>query len=269
MNLRRSCFLLFGRGTDVLVSRSASKSSRVVNPGARYALVELCFWNRLGVKNSNHAMNELLIHGATSILLHRTCYIQSDAVFRPSSMLIKRRSLLLTLVWAFLVVFAVHLLDFPGSVPRFKTESRGGTLLDVAPSFTVDGVYKRLADYGEQGRESYSFRNTTVDIILPLSLLPFFYLLMLKAVKSAALHGILVTLLLAVPFAYVFFDLFENAAVLILLDNYPTRWNSLAAVLPYATSVKRAFSLLAILIPLAILGTGVVRAKFRKSYASD
>lgn len=66
------------------------------------------------------------------------------------------------LVWAVLVVFAVHFLDFPGSVPDFRQASRGGTLLDVSPVFTVDGTYERLGKYGDEGRSNYSFRNVTV-----------------------------------------------------------------------------------------------------------
>jgi len=78
-------------------------------------------------------------------------------------------------VWAALVVFVVHFVDFPGSVPNFRDVSGGGTLLDASPAFTADGVYQRLAAHGEEGRQNYSFRNITVDILLPLSVLPFLF----------------------------------------------------------------------------------------------
>lgn len=42
---------------------------------------------------------------------------------------------------AVVVVFSVHALDFPGSVPRFQRVSGGGILLDAVPAFTVDDVY--------------------------------------------------------------------------------------------------------------------------------
>lgn len=106
--------------------------------------------------------------------------------------------------------------------------SRGGVLLDQTPSFNVDAIYQRLADYGEEGRKSYWFRNCTVDIILPLSLLPFLFLLMLYAVRSIQLKGFARILLLSLPFAYVIFDLAENAVVLVLLKNYPSRMNLMA-----------------------------------------
>lgn len=180
----------------------------------------------------------------------------------------KLRTLLLAFVWAFLVVFAVHFLDFPGSVPRFKEVSGGGVLLDQVPSFTEDAIYKRLSDYGEEGRKSYTFRNVTVDMALPLSLLPFLLVLMLHAVKSFDLNPIVRVLLFSLPFAYVILDVAENAAVLILLFHYPERMHVVAGLLPYVTSIKRVASLLAIFVPLVFLGFRFVRGRFRKSYAS-
>jgi len=79
----------------------------------------------------------------------------------------QRRTLVLAFVWAFLVVFSVHFVDFQGSVPRFRAASRGGVLLDVSPAFTADTIYKRLSDYGEEGRQSHSRRNVTVPDIAP------------------------------------------------------------------------------------------------------
>ena len=176
----------------------------------------------------------------------------------------KRRTFVFATAVAFLVVFAVHFLDFPGSVPRFKEVSRGGVLLDQSPSFTVDTIYKRLSDYGEEGRRSYAFRNLTVDLILPLSLLPFLFLLMLNAVTSLRPNRPLRVLLLSLPFAYMIFDFTENAAVLALLNNYPERMDTLAGLLPYVTSVKRAASLSALLVPLVIFGIRFLRGKFRR-----
>jgi hypothetical protein len=164
-------------------------------------------------------------------------------------------------VWAFLVVLAVHFLQFPGSVPDFNRASGGGVLLDALPAFTPDGIYDRLAGYGEAGRQNYSFRNVTIDVLLPLSVLPFLVLLIRRALARYSLRPILRGLLLSVPVAYVVFDLLENASVLALLTNYPERMNVLAASLPYTTLVKRAASLLALGLPLAMLGFEFVRRK--------
>jgi hypothetical protein len=158
----------------------------------------------------------------------------------------------LAFAWAFLAVYGVHFLHFPGSVPDFEQVTNGSKLLDVAPSFTVAGVYEQLEGYGDEGRRNYAFRNVTVDVALPLSLLPFLWLFMRAATAWLPSRGLRVALI-AIPFIYVAFDLVENAAVLTLLRSYPSRMEFLAASLPYVTMVKRVASLLAVFGPLIML----------------
>jgi hypothetical protein len=155
----------------------------------------------------------------------------------------------------------VHLLQFPGSVPDFHRASGGGVLLDARPAFTPDMTYERLAEYGVAGRPNYLFRNVTVDVALPLSVLPFLVLLIRKAIAPFAIGAGLRAAALTIPLAYVAFDLLENASVLVLLANYPNRMNASATSLPYITVIKRASSLLAIGLPLAMMGIQFVRAK--------
>ncbi|HUQ49147.1 MAG TPA: hypothetical protein VM056_00385 [Terriglobales bacterium] len=172
----------------------------------------------------------------------------------------------ITMVWAFLVVMSVHFLDFPGSVPRFKKESRGGVLLDVSPSFQVETIYQRLTEYGTAGRNSYAFRNLTIDILLPLSMLPFLYLFMGKAVERLRLGPSMKLLLLSFSIAYVLFDLAENAVVVVLLDHFPQRLDFWASLLPFLTLVKRVASVLALFVPLAIfaISSGVRKSPLAK-----
>jgi hypothetical protein len=172
-----------------------------------------------------------------------------------------RKAFVIAGLWAFVVVIAVHFLQFPGSVPDFNRASAGGILLDASPAFTPDGIYHRLAGYGDAGRRNYAFRNVTIDVLLPLSVLPFLVLLIRRALARYSLGPVLRGLLLSVPVAYVVFDLLENASVVTLLTNYPERMNALAASLPYTTLVKRAASLIALGIPLAMLGFEFVRRK--------
>lgn len=164
-------------------------------------------------------------------------------------------------IWAALVVVAVHTADFPGSVPNFRDESGGGILLDVKAAFTPDEIYGRFDGYGEQGRRNYSFRNRTVDILLPLSVLPFFLLLARRSLPAGS-RLFARWMVSAVPWLYVLFDFVENATVLRLLAAYPDRLNALANTLAYTTILKRTASLLALVIPLAMLGIQFVRAKF-------
>ena len=164
-----------------------------------------------------------------------------------------RKPLLVALAAAMVVVFAVHSLDFPGSVPNFEKESGGGRLLDVKPAFSEDAIYARLDAYGERGRENYAFRNLTVDVLLPLSVFPLLFLLMRHATRRLRLGATARNLLLALPFVYVIFDIAENGTVSALLAHYPDRLAFGAAVLPYLTVIKRAASMLAIFGPLVML----------------
>jgi hypothetical protein len=170
----------------------------------------------------------------------------------------------LALLVAVLVVFAVHSLDFPGSVPNFEKLSGGGALLDVKPSFSVEATYQRLSGYGEQGRNNYAFRNITVDILLPLAVFPALFLLMLHALEGSSIGRVPRAFLFALPFLYVIFDFAENGTVLALLAYFPDRVHLLAEVLPYLTVVKRAASLLALAIPLVIFSVALVRRALAK-----
>ena len=175
-----------------------------------------------------------------------------------------RMPFVLALLLAVLVVFAVHSLDFPGSVPDFERLSAGGVLLDVRPSFSEEATYQRLSDYGNEGRNNYVFRNLTVDVLLPLIVFPALFLLMLHALKGSSLGPVPRVILLSLPFIYVIFDLAENAIVLALLAYFPERMHLLAGVLPYMTVIKRIASLLALAIPLMIFSITLVRRLLAK-----
>ncbi|MGQ0835915.1 MAG: hypothetical protein ACT4O5_13535 [Gammaproteobacteria bacterium] len=172
-----------------------------------------------------------------------------------------RKILVVSGGWALLIVLAVHFVHFPGSVPDFNRASGGGVLLDASPAFTPDALYERLAGYGEAGRRNYSFRNLTIDVLLPLSVLPFLFLLMRRALTGYSLGRVVRVVLPLVPVAYVAFDLVENASVLALLRKYPERMDLLAASIPYTTVAKRAASLFALGIPLVLFGFGFLRRK--------
>jgi hypothetical protein len=172
----------------------------------------------------------------------------------------KNRNFHLALLLALGVAVPVHTFDFPGSVPDFVAASGGGTLLDAKPAFSADGIYARLKAYGEKGRENYAMRNVSVDVLLPLSVLPFLFLLARRA-NSRIRNGRARVLLLLLPFAYVIFDLAENAVVLALLSSFPERREILAATLPWLTVVKRASSMLALIVPFGILLVAMIRRK--------
>ncbi len=154
-----------------------------------------------------------------------------------------------SLLWALLMFFVIHFLHFPGSLPDFREASGGGALFDNAIAFTPEEVYQRLEAFGESGRDNYLFRNLTVDILLPLSLFPFFYLWMRRStqgLRSAFLRRVL----LALPWVYLVFDIVENLIVVALIRQFPLEMPGLASMLPYVTLLKRlgVFASLAILL---------------------
>ncbi len=173
-----------------------------------------------------------------------------------------------SLVVAVVAVVAVHFLQFPGSVPDFIRASGGGSLFDVKPSFSPEATYERLSAYGERGRKNYAFRNLTIDVILPLSVFPFLFLLMRYVLSRLRPSRVIGGLLLALPILYVAFDLAENASVLALLSNYPNRLEVVPVILPYLTVIKRAASLLALVVPLAILPIVLLRDQHRNLASS-
>lgn len=171
------------------------------------------------------------------------------------------RNFYLSLLIAAVVVVAVHFLQFPGSVPDFRRASNGGVLLDVKPSFSQAAIYVRLEKYGANGRDNYAFRNTTVDVLLPLTVFPFLFFLGRRADRRTRLPHAARVVLLSLPFIYVGFDLAENASVLGLLSRYPERLDILSAVLPYFTVIKRAASMLALLAPIGLLAYAAFHRK--------
>lgn len=170
-----------------------------------------------------------------------------------------RTSFVLALLLAVLVVFAVHALDFRGSVPDFVRSSGGGVLLDVKPALSEEAIYQRLSDYGEEGRKNYAFRNCTVDMVLPLAVFPALFLSMLHVLNGRSLGRLPKALLYSLPFVYVIFDFAENGTVLALLAHFPDRMHLLAGILPYLTVIKRVASLLALGIPLVMSIASLVR----------
>lgn len=107
----------------------------------------------------------------------------------------------LSFLAAAIVFVAAHFLDFPGSVPDFVNVSGGGILLDMKPEFSEDALYARLENFGEPGRANYAFRLVTVDLVLPLALLPFLLMMMWKTARRISFPKTIRVILLSLPVA--------------------------------------------------------------------
>jgi hypothetical protein len=165
---------------------------------------------------------------------------------------------------AFLLMLAVfgatHLLSFPGSVAHFKAVTGGQKILDMQASVSADETYQRLEAMGEGGRELYLRLILTVDIVFPLAVLLFSFVLARFAAERAKLKGWSRAMLVALPLVYWGFDLLENISVAVMLLQYPHRVDWLAGTIGYLTKSKRLFMVLAFVVPLVLLAVVSVRS---------
>jgi hypothetical protein len=163
-----------------------------------------------------------------------------------------------------LAVFgATHLLSYPGSVAHFKAATGGQKILDMQPSVSADETYQRLQAMGEGGRELYLRLILTVDIVFPLAVLLFSFVLARFAAERANLKGWSRAILVALPLVYWGFDLLENASVAAMLLQHPDRVDWLAGTVRYLTKGKRLFMVLAFVVPLVLLAVVSVRSWWR------
>jgi hypothetical protein len=170
-----------------------------------------------------------------------------------------RRSLLFAFVVAFLAFAATHLLPIEGNVRALTSATEGQPILDMKPSFSSDEVYQRLAAFGAVGRAAYRQTITTTDIVFPLSVFVFLFLLARYTAGRLNVGGRLRPLLLALPIAYFAADMAENAAVLAMLWDYPQRHDLIGGSIGYVTVVKRVAQAAALLGPLVLLLAGRIR----------
>lgn len=174
-----------------------------------------------------------------------------------------KRIFIVSLVIAGISVILIHFVDFPGSVPNFRRISHGGQLLDTFPAYTIDELYNRIEEYGEEGRATYLFRLWSIDILLPLSVFPFLLLLGRFGLGSAFFHRSIRFLVFCFPVIYVIFDLCENALLYFTIANFPQRIE-LASAITVITLIKKAGYIAAVISPMLLLayrGARLIAAK--------
>lgn len=164
-----------------------------------------------------------------------------------------------TVLAAFTLLLAVflttHLLKFPGSLARLMEVTQGRKILDMEPSFSADESYRRLEEFGEDGRRAYRRTILTIDLVFPLSAFAFLFLWGRFAAERWGAGGAATRALLALSVAYLALDFVENASVLAMLSRFPERLEFLGGHIGYVTRGKRLSMLGALLLPgLLLLG---------------
>ena len=161
--------------------------------------------------------------------------------------------MLLAFALAFAAFAATHLLPIPGSVRSLTAAMGGQPIFDMKPSLSSDEVYQRLAGFGEAGRAAYRSTVLTTDVIFPLCVLIFLFLLARYVADRLNLSRGRRLLLLAVPIAYFISDMAENVAIYTMLSSYPDRQEIIGGAIGYVTLFKRLAQGAAIMVPILLL----------------
>lgn len=152
-----------------------------------------------------------------------------------------------------LLTFVVtHVLPIPGGLHDLMRLTGGQAILDQQPTFSSDETYLRLEALGKDGRAMYRRILFTTDVVFPLSVLAFLFVLARFTSRKLALRSSIRGLLLTLPFAYFVPDMIENASILAMLSDFPMRHEFVASNLGYLTVTKRMSLFLAVLLPAGL-----------------
>lgn len=156
------------------------------------------------------------------------------------------------------VIFAIvfigtHFFDIPRSSKAVTKALNGLEIFDKKPSYTSAEVYSRIELFPESGRLLYQQFTYTIDILFPITLFAFLFLLSRFAIKRIAIARTSQIVLMAVPILWLSMDFIENAIIFKLLNEFPMKHYVLAGSLGYITITKFSLLLLSILAPTLLI----------------
>jgi len=164
-----------------------------------------------------------------------------------------RPTALVSTLGVFLItLLATHFAPIPGGVWALRASVNHQKLFDQSPAFSPDEVYRRIVAFGEVGREAYQQFTYTTDVIFPLALFLFLFVLARFMGERVALAKLTRIILSIGPILWFLSDLFENGIIYILLSTYPSRHAVPATMLAYVTMWKFSLLLMSFVLPLAV-----------------
>ena len=163
------------------------------------------------------------------------------------------QAMLIAFTLVLLTFVVTHVLPIPGGLHDLMNLTGGQPILDQQPAFSSDETYRRLAALGEPGRTMYRRILLTTDVVFPLSVLAFLFVLARFTLRRLAQPSAVRRLLLVLPFAYFVPDMIENASIFVMLSDFPVRHEFLGKGLGYLTVTKRVSLFVAILLPAGLL----------------
>ena len=170
-----------------------------------------------------------------------------------------------TLLGSFLIVLIVfvgtHFFEIPRSSKAVTKALNGLEIFDKKPSYTSDEVYSRLAAFPEKGRQLYKEFTYTIDVLFPLTLFTFLFLLARFAIHRNPVSRAIQIFIVALPILWISMDFIENAIIFRLLHKYPVKYDALAGMLGYITIIKFSLLLLTILVPTVLMTISNMRQR--------
>jgi hypothetical protein len=156
------------------------------------------------------------------------------------------------------VIFAIvfigtHFFDIPRSSKAVSKALNGLEIFDKKPSYTSAEVYSRIELFPENGRLLYQQFTYTIDVLFPITLFVFVFLLSRFVINKITMCRTSQIILMAVPVLWLSMDFIENAIIFNLLNNFPVKHHVLAGSLGYITITKFSLLLLSILAPTVMI----------------
>ena len=161
----------------------------------------------------------------------------------------KPKMVLITFVLFIGIYTLLNYTNLPFSIPSLQDVSGGKTILNVLPHYDANGAYDHIASYSSEGIDIY-YRILLIDVF---ALIPIYLLFLTTGVLHA---GSLVLrryrgknflhVLAVLPTVAAVLNFFEDGIIVYLIEAYPSRYDTLAALCGFITSTKSLF----IMIPL-------------------
>jgi uncharacterized integral membrane protein len=172
-----------------------------------------------------------------------------DMFTRASNWIAKvTKASLILFFLALLLVFAIVLV--PAAQGWVESFSKGTGFIDMLFSYSPDQVSTMIGSYGEAGRAVYLTFTSTADMLYPVVYSVFFGLLLTVLLRRGFSASSRFQLLNLLPFGAMVFDWLENANILILLSQYPSRLEGIAQFSSICTTLKWSIGIGSIIILL-------------------
>lgn len=162
----------------------------------------------------------------------------------------------------FAIIFVgTHFFEIPRSSKAVTKALSGLEIFDKKPSYNSDEVYSRIEMFPEDGRQLYKQFTYTIDLLFPITLFTFLFLLARFTNDRTAVARSLKIVFIVLPIVWLAMDFVENLTIYRLLDLFPIRNKALAGFLGYITITKFTLLLLSIVVPTALITRHNVRRR--------